>query len=297
MHESVVVVGAGRTAAPIAAALAVAAGSEVRIAARRPEAAREAAREATSLAAREVGWAALEPAALAGAGLVVESVAEDLEVKRAVLALIGEAAPAEAILATNTSSLSLARLSEFVPAPERFAGLHFLHPAQATAVVEVIAAPATAEATLASLSALVAELGKRAILVRREVPGFVWNRLQFALLRECLQLLEDGVADAEAIDAAVADGLAPRWMASGPLATADLGGLRTFAKVAAELNGSLAATPTVSSELSERARSDGTFHQWSPERLREVDELRAEALALGAELAGRRRQIMGEGEG
>ena len=294
MIGSCVVVGAGRTAPPIAAALAVASGSRVRILARRSEAARSAAGEATALAGREVGWAALEPTALADADLVVESVAEDLEVKRSVLTLVGEAAPAEAIVATNTSSLSLALLSEWVPRPERFAGLHFLHPAQATAVVEVIAAPSTAEATLATLAQGVREIGKRPILVRQDVPGFVWNRLQFALLRECLQLLEDGVADAEAIDAAVADGLAPRWMASGPLATADLGGLQTFATVAGELNRSLAATPEVSSELSERASADGSFHHWTPERLREVEELRTEALALGAELAGRRRQAMGE---
>lgn len=294
MSGGVLVVGAGRTAPTIAAALAAPTGSKVRIAARRIEAARAAAREATALAGREVGWAALEPAALADVDLVVESVAEDLGAKRSVLALVGEAAPADAIVATNTSSLSLARLSEAVSRPQRFAGLHFLHPAQATAVVEVIAAPSTAEETVVALARRVREIGKRPILVRRDVPGFVWNRLQFALLRECLKLLEDGVADAESIDAAVADGLAPRWLASGPLATADLGGLELFATIAALLNGSLASSAAVSKELSERASSGGCFREWDPVRLREVGELRAEALAIGAELASRRRRIMEE---
>jgi 3-hydroxybutyryl-CoA dehydrogenase len=161
-------------------------------------------------------------------------------------------------------------------------------------VVEVIAAPSTAAATLESLAGLVRTMGKRPIVVRHDVPGFVWNRLQFALLRECLQLLEDGVADAEAIDAAVADGLAPRWIATGPLATTDLGGIETFARIAAELNGALAAGSGVSPELSGRARSGATFHRWDTESRRASAELRAEALAVGARFGVRRREIMAE---
>lgn len=292
----VVVIGGGRTAAPIAAALTALPGAQVRLCARRPEAARAAAHEAAALGGHKVHLAAIEPAAFADAALVVESVAEALEVKRSVLSMVDAAAPSDAIIATNTSSLSLAEIATALARPERFAGLHFLHPAQATAVVEVVAAPATSSATLRALADLVVATGKRPIVVRHDVPGFVWNRLQFALLRECLHLLEEGVADAEAIDAAVADGLAPRWMATGPLATVDLGGVETFATIAAELNAVLSSAPTASSELTKRATAGETFHEWTAQRRRLADALREEALTRGADIARRRREIMGESE-
>jgi 3-hydroxybutyryl-CoA dehydrogenase len=154
-------------------------------------------------------------------------------------------------------------------------------------VVEVIAGSRTDADAHERLVALVEGMGKHALVVRRDIPGFIWNRLQFAVLRECLHLLEEGVADAESIDAAVSDGLAPRWLAGGPLATADLGGVETFRSAAEQLFGVLSDAGTVPGRL------DGArpFYAWSDASREAVGALRADVLATGRELARRRRAI------
>jgi 3-hydroxybutyryl-CoA dehydrogenase len=117
------------------------------------------------------------------------------------------------------------------------------------------------------------------------VPGFVWNRLQFALLRECLHLIDEGVADAATIDAAICEGLAPRWLASGPLATADLGGIHTFATIAEQLFPVLSAAREVTPALAARER----FYEWTPASEAAVAALRAEALDAARPLFAERR--------
>ncbi len=274
--ESVVVVGTGLMAPGIAAACS-AAGCSVTIAGRTAECAAAAAHAAG------VRAAAIDEAAFGGCDLVVETVLEDLDVKRELYARVEPWLAADAVLATNTSSLAVAELAAQLARPERFAGFHFLNPANATAVVEVIPGPATAEATVATLVELARAMDKLPLVLRRDSPGFIWNRLQMAMLRECIQLLDEGVADLASIDAAVSDGLAPRWLAAGPLATSDLGGSATFRIVAEQLFPHLSATASVSPRLGPG------FYAWSDEARAEIAELRAEALAQGRELAQRRR--------
>jgi 3-hydroxybutyryl-CoA dehydrogenase len=307
-----VVVGTGRMAPGIAAAFA-AAGDAVTIVGRstaRAEAAAARARahvdedrprsqrhEAVSAGSPVVASAGLEPAAFAGATLVVETVTEDRAVKHQLLARIGGWWGEDTLVVTNTSSLSITDLADAVPAPERFAGLHFLNPAHLTTVVEVVRGARTADDTAARLVAAVERLGKQPILVERELAGFVWNRIQMAVLRECLYLLETGIADAAAIDAAVADGLAPRWTATGPLATADVGGIHTFAAVAAQVFPTLSNQRDVPDVL-RRAVAAGGFHGWTEDARRQAEQLRAETLTNGASVARRRRSIgLGSPEG
>jgi 3-hydroxyacyl-CoA dehydrogenase len=102
---------------------------------------------------------------------------------------------------------------------------------------------------------------KQPLILQRGVPGFVWNRIQFAVLRECLHPLDEGVADASAIDAAVSDGLAPRWLAAGPLATAELGGIDTSRRAAENLFPSLDASATVTASLA--GEPDRGFYRWT----------------------------------
>ena len=285
------VVGTGAMAPEIAAACA-AAGMSVRIVGRSAGRAEEARRRAEEIGAHaEAG--AIEAPAFAGADLVLETVVEDLEVKRAVLARIEPWCPAEAVLATNTSSLLIADIASALARPERLAGLHFLKPANLTAVVEVIPGPATAPGVVDALREVVARMGKAPLVVRADAPGFIWNRIQFAVLRECLHMLEAGIADAADIDAAVSDGLAPRWTAAGPLATADLGGLPTFALVAGLLQPYLSDAHEVSPELLRRAASGRPFAEWTAADGAAVAELRAAALAHGREIAARRRRLGG----
>jgi 3-hydroxyacyl-CoA dehydrogenase len=169
-----------------------------------------------------------DPAAAAlGAGLLVESLPEDLELKSGVVRRALAAAP-EAVVATNTSSLPVTAIGEAIGRPQRTVGTHYLNPPLLMPTVEVIAGERTSAETLAFAREMVASLGKLPITVRRDVPGFVWNRLQFALVRELTWLVENGVAMPEDLDTVVREGLARRWRRVGPLRAITLGGIDTW---------------------------------------------------------------------
>lgn len=161
------------------------------------------------------------------AALLVESLPEDLDLKASVIRLALEAAP-DAVIATNTSSLAIGTLGEAIGVPERTVGTHYLNPPLLMPPVEVIAGPRTSAETVAFARDTVASFGKLPVVVRRDVPGFVWNRLQFALVRECVWLVENGVASAEDIDVVMREGLARRWRHVGPLRAIALGGIDTW---------------------------------------------------------------------
>ena len=154
-------------------------GASVRLTARREESL-EAARER---AGETVATTTDLDEALTGADLVVETIVEEVGPKRAVLGRADELA-ADAIMTTNTSSLSVDEVGGELQRPERFAGLHFLNPPELVQVVEIVGGARTAPDTLETLRGWMDELGKAPIVVRLDVPGFVVNRLQYALLRE-----------------------------------------------------------------------------------------------------------------
>jgi 3-hydroxybutyryl-CoA dehydrogenase len=195
-----------------------------------------------------------------GADTVLEAVVEDADVKLDVLGRVEPLVAPDALLTTNTSSLRISDLATALRHPERFGGLHFLHPADRTAVVEIVRGDRTSAATVDRLVEFAERLKKVPIRVGLDVPGFIWNRLQFALLREAIALVEDGVADVATVDDAVSKGLAPRWVTAGPFRIADRGGIRTFARIAAELFPTLASSPEVPTGLLERARDDRRFY-------------------------------------
>ena len=163
-----------------------------------------------------------------GAEILVESLPEDLELKAALLRTAIAAAAPDAVVATNTSSLSITTIGEAIGVPEQTVGTHYLNPPLLMPPVEVIAGSKTSEETVALAFETLAALGKLPIVVERDVPGFVWNRLQFALVRECAWLVENGVAAAEDVDTAVSEGLARRWRHVGPLRAIALGGVDTW---------------------------------------------------------------------
>ncbi|HEX6021725.1 MAG TPA: 3-hydroxyacyl-CoA dehydrogenase family protein [Solirubrobacter sp.] len=173
--------------------------------------------------------------AVAGADLVLESVPERIEVKTALFKEVEAAAPVDAILGTNTSSLPLDRLAAALQRPANFLGLHWFNPAHLIPLVEVVPTSATDPDVVERSVELLTAAGKRPRVLNRSVPGYVANRLQYALIREALQLLQDGVADAETIDAVITDCLGPRWSVIGPLRSSDLAGIDTAVAVAEQL--------------------------------------------------------------
>ena len=166
--------------------------------------------------------------ALAQVDLISESIAENLEVKQDIFRKLDEICAANTLFTTNTSGLSISQIATAVSHPERFAGVHFFNPPQIVPAVEVIKGAETSDATCEVLIDLLKQMQKQPILVQKDVPGFVASRLQFAVVREALHLLEEGIASPTDIDAVMKHGLGLRWALLGPLEIADLGGLDIF---------------------------------------------------------------------
>ena len=239
----VVLLGPGLMGAQIACEYAIG-GHDVVVIARRPDTAGE--RIARGFAtAREHGLVTgveaesaheriritEEPAATENADIIVESVIEDLIVKQEALEPVVARNP-EAIVASNTSSIPITAIGAAIGAGARTIGAHYWNPPLLMPMVEVIRGDETADAVVAQMTATLRELGKRPVLVDRDVQGFAWNRLQLALLREAVWLVENGVASPQTVDEIVRDGLARRWRYTGPFQTAALGGAETFERVA-----------------------------------------------------------------
>lgn len=163
------------------------------------------------------------PAVASSADVVIEAVAECMKSKGGVFSALSSHAPATAVLATNTSSLSITHVATFASAPARVVGLHFFHPAVRMPVVEVVPGVRTADATVDYAVALAEALGKRAA-VAKDAPGFVANRVLMPMINEAFFALDEGVAGKGDIDAVMKLGAAHPM---GPLELADFIGLDT----------------------------------------------------------------------
>jgi 3-hydroxybutyryl-CoA dehydrogenase len=166
-------------------------------------------------------------AALAGADLVIEAATENLELKLRILKQLAEVVREDAVIATNTSSISITELAAAVKAPGRFVGMHFFNPVPLMALVEVIGGLQTTDATRGRALAFVTAIGKTPIAVKNS-PGFAVNRILVPMINEAIFVLQEGLASAEDIDAGMTLGCG---QPIGPLALADLIGLDTLLAV------------------------------------------------------------------
>jgi len=148
-----------------------------------------------------------------------------------VLCLLEEHMSADAVVATNTSGLAISRIADDCRHPERVVGTQWWNPAELVPLVELIKGERTSDATIRVMHAILRRLGKVPVIVKRDVPGFAGNRLQFALLREALNLVEAGIMSAEDVDRTVRYGVGLRYPCLGPFATADMGGLDVFLEI------------------------------------------------------------------
>ncbi|MEV7609708.1 3-hydroxyacyl-CoA dehydrogenase family protein [Microbacterium sp. NPDC089320] len=211
----------------------------------------------------------VDPAAFATAGLVIEAVPEDRDLKEAALARAEAAMPAHAVLASNTSSISIDDLAAARRRPERFVGLHFFNPVPASTLVEIVRGAQTDGSVVDSAAEWVTALGKTPIVVS-DSPGFASSRLGVMLGLEAIRMLEEGVASAADIDAAMTLGYRHPM---GPLRTTDVVGLDVRLGIADELERTLGerfAAP----ELLRRMVAEGKlgrksgegFYEWNEER-------------------------------
>lgn len=246
----VAVIGGGRMGAGIAQVFA-AAGAAVTVAesdAGTAQAAHDRVAQGLHRAARNAAWTELADAVLArvhtvtaiaelppDAGLVVEAVPERIEDKIAVLTAAEQVIAPAAVLASNTSSLSIAEVAAALQHPARFLGMHFFNPVPVSQLVEVVRGPDTAGATVATALEWVHALGKTDVVVN-DSPGFATSRLGVALGLEAIRMLAEGVADAESIDHAMEFGYRHPM---GPLRSTDLVGLDVRLAIAQHLQATL----------------------------------------------------------
>ncbi|WZU31354.1 3-hydroxybutyryl-CoA dehydrogenase [Rhodococcus ruber] len=198
--------------------------------------------------------------------LLVEAVPEDPGLKRRVLADAERVVPDDAVIATNTSSLSPTELGVALRNPSRFLGMHFFNPVPASELVEIVRAEATSDALVRDVAGWVELLGKTPVVVR-DSPGFATSRLGVLLGLEAIRMLEEGVADAESIDRAMELGYKHPM---GPLRSTDLVGLDIRLAVAEYLHGTLGerfAPPQLLRDKVARGelgrKSGRGFYDWS----------------------------------
>ncbi|MBQ3059229.1 MAG: 3-hydroxyacyl-CoA dehydrogenase family protein [Desulfovibrio sp.] len=233
---------------------------------------------------RIMGCTALEEA-VQDADFIIESIAEDLQVKQEVWGRVEKAARTDAIFATNTSGLSPTRIAQNLQNPERFIVAHFWNPPHLLPLVEVVPGRQTAPEVVERTWQLMQQIGKKPVRLQREAPGFIGNRLQFALLREALHIVEDGIASAEAVDMAVRYSFGRRLAATGPLESADLGGLDIFYNISSYLNTELCSRADVSALLADcvqrqdlGAKTGQGLYAWKAAELEQLKQDREETL-------------------
>jgi 3-hydroxyacyl-CoA dehydrogenase len=163
----------------------------------------------------------------AGADLVIEAVTEDLPLKLDIFEHLDAICPPPAVLGSSSGQPASALVAK-VKHRERVIATHFWYPPQLIPLVEVCGGPETAPEVIAWACDAIRTTGKEPVVIDREIPGFIGNRLQFALLREAWALWADGVASAEAIDAVVRNSFGRRIAVTGPIESADVGGLYTM---------------------------------------------------------------------
>lgn len=169
--------------------------------------------------------------AVEGSDFIVEAAPEDLSLKQDLFAQVEELCPPSAIVATNTSSLTLGEIGKKVKDRTRLVVTHWFNPPHIVPTVEVVRGPETSDETMETAVSLMQRIRKMPVRIQKELPGFLVNRIQTALIREVWDLYAKGVASAEDIDKAVKGTIGFRLASIGPLLTADLGGLDLWLRV------------------------------------------------------------------
>ena len=223
--------------------------------------------------------------ALNGADFVVETVPEQKALKQQVFQDLEARVGDDVILASNTSGIPISELAEVTRAPGRVVGMHWSNPPHLIPVIEVIRGRETTDETARATAALVEQIGMVPALVDRDVAGFVENRILYAIMREALHLLDEGVASAEAIDTITKWGIGYKLAVIGPLELLDVAGLDIYTSVASYLNKDLSASPDISSTVTSKVeegklgmKTQGGLFPYTPERIQQLQQQRGRKL-------------------
>ena len=236
----------------------------------------------------EVSWREVD--------LVIECIPERLDIKQALFAQLVKRARPDALLTSNSSSFPISAIAADLDSATRMLGLHFFMPAHLVPLVEVILGRQSEPAHAKTLSGFMRGCGMVPVIVRKDLPGFLANRLQHALAREAFAMIDDGVATAEDVDNAVRFGFGFRFLAAGPVLQRDHAGVEVHTAAAATIYPSLSAATLPSNALRDKVsagklgmKSGEGFYHWTAdsalaERSRYDNLLRAGLKLIAAEL-------------
>lgn len=234
-------------------------------------------------ALEEIDWSVVH--------LVIEAIPENLELKQALFKDLEQLAGAETILCSNSSSFPISDISEGLQTAERMAGLHFFMPAHIVPLVEVVLGKRTDPEVGESLVVLMKRCGSVPVLIRKDVPGFLANRLQHAIGREAYSLIQSGIVTPEDVDAAVRFGFGFRYLAAGPIMQKEIAGWDVHAAAAATIYPDLSNAAIPPDILTEKIKNgkygmktgEG-FYKWTPESMQEEKQRYDKALRQGLEI-------------
>jgi 3-hydroxyacyl-CoA dehydrogenase len=223
-------------------------------------------------------------AALGGADIVVEAVPEKLELKQQVFPQFEEHVAEDAILASNTSGISITEIAAVCVRPERVVGMHWSNPPHLIPMIEVIPGERTEQRVVDDACELIRRFGYHPV-VEREVPGFVENRILYAILRECLDLVDRGIIDPEGLDLNVRWGIGYKLAVIGPMELLDMAGLDIYNAVGSYLNQDLSTSGEVSSTIRDRIdqgklgmKTGSGMYEYTPEQIEQLRGQRAAKL-------------------
>jgi len=244
-----------------------------------------------AMADRVVAAAALEEVDWSGIALVIECISERLEDKQALFKRLVDLAPPDAVLASNSSSFPIGAIAGRFASAQRMYGLHFFMPAHIVPLVEVVLGPQSDAGQAQNVCAFMKRCGSVPVLVRKDKPGFLANRLQHALAREAFALIDEGVATPEDIDAAVRFGFGFRFLAAGPVLQRDHAGIDIHCAAAATMYPSLSDAKVPAQSLRERVaegrlgmKTGAGFYDWTPEQIVQERDRYDRLLQRGLEL-------------
>jgi len=218
---------------------------------------------------------------------VIEAVFEDMDVKRELFKQLDELSPERTVLSSNTSSFMSSQLASATNRPDKVVVANWWNPPYLLPLIEVVRGPQTSDATIDKTVTLFRDIGKQPVVLQKESLGFIGNRMQFALLREAISVVEQGIASAEDVDLVVKSSFGRRLAFAGPFEVFDMAGWDTISHIIDELFPVIDSSPNTPKLISDQVasgnfgvKSGSGFYDWSPENLKTFRDKIGSGLAM-----------------
>jgi len=216
---------------------------------------------------------------------VIETIAEDLALKQALFRSLDERVPAHIPIGSNSSAYPISKIAEGLKTAERMMGAHYFMPAEVVPLVEIVMGEKTGLAYAQHVCELYKSVNKKPVLVKKDIPGFLANRIQHALMREALHLIDSGIASPEDVDDAVRYSFGFRYAAVGPITQKELSGWDVNCNAAKEIYPSLCNTSVMPQSILDMVKTGQSgvktmqgYWQWTPEKVKALKAIYSKRL-------------------